>query len=121
MANGMVTSMEGSGGCTCLRGSLAPYMEVSYSLTRRNPPAVAFAMPDDTFDKKVNVKLANFLGYGDVRYTTDGSEPTASSAVYTNNGVAISKDTTIKAGVFNDGKLLGKVITRQFKQETSEP
>ncbi|MCR4616065.1 MAG: CotH kinase family protein [Clostridiales bacterium] len=50
---------------------------------------------------------------GTVRYTTDGSEPKASSPEY-KDGITITKSTTVKAKVFGDDKLPSDTVTATF-------
>lgn len=57
------------------------------------------------------VALANQSGFGEIRYTTDGSEPTPASTAYT-QPLAVSLPATIKANAFVDGKELA--ATRGF-------
>lgn len=56
-------------------------------------------------DGKVQVALSNPLGYPDIRYTTDGSAPTASSSAYT-NPLLLALPTRLQAAVFFDGQPL---------------
>lgn len=48
-----------------------------------------------------------------IRYTTDGSEPTPASIIF-DKPFPISQNTTVKAAVFENGKQMGKVHTAQF-------
>jgi hexosaminidase len=48
-----------------------------------------------------------------IRYTTDGSEPSAASKLY-DGKFSISKNTTVKAAVFDGEKQLGKVRTVEY-------
>ena len=52
-----------------------------------------------------------------VYYTTDGSMPTEDSDVY-ESGIEISESTTIRAALFVDGQLIGKVIKQYFEKLT---
>lgn len=56
-------------------------------------------------DGKVTVKLANALGYDGIRYTLDGSEPTATSTVYA-GPVEATLPASVRAAVFVDGVAL---------------
>ncbi|WP_426493501.1 glycoside hydrolase family 20 protein [Hymenobacter sp. 102] len=49
-----------------------------------------------------------------IRYTLDGSAPTASSKRYT-QPFPVSSSAVIKAASFEDGKLMGKVTTRELR------
>lgn len=57
------------------------------------------------------VTLSNQSGFGEIRYTTDGSEPTPTSNAYT-QPLAVPLPATIKATAFADGKALA--ATRSF-------
>lgn len=50
---------------------------------------------------------------GDIRYTTDGSQPTLDSELYT-DPISISKTTVIRAAVFLEDQLPGKPITHTY-------
>lgn len=52
---------------------------------------------------------------GELRYTTDGSEPISSSNVY-KNPMKMKPGLTIKAGLFKDGKLQGEIVTQELKE-----
>lgn len=56
--------------------------------------------------------------YGDftIRYTTDGTEPTASSAAYS-GPIKLNKSATIRAACFADGAISGGSVTRTFITE----
>ncbi len=60
-----------------------------------NPPAGAFTQP-------VNVAISTTTPGATIRYTIDGTEPTASSTVY-NTPINISSTTTVKAKAWADG------------------
>lgn len=47
------------------------------------------------------------------RYTTDGSDPTSSSLLYT-NPIAISKSTVLKVRCYEPGKLPGEIMTASY-------
>jgi hexosaminidase len=49
----------------------------------------------------------------EIRFTTDGSKPTATSAIY-KQAIPFTKNLSINAGVFKEGKLLGKVFKQQL-------
>ena len=57
------------------------------------------------------VTLSNQSGFGEIRYTTDGAEPSPTSNAYT-QPLALSLPATIKANTFADGKALA--ATRSF-------
>ncbi|MBL8761676.1 MAG: alpha-L-fucosidase [Phycisphaerae bacterium] len=53
----------------------------------------------------------------EVRYTLDGSEPTASSARAT-GAIAIDRSATLRARTFRDGKAMSSVVERKFEKVT---
>ncbi|MDR0521119.1 MAG: isochorismatase family protein [Planctomycetaceae bacterium] len=60
------------------------------------------------FDKAAAISLTKpFCGSGEIRYTTDGSEPKSDSALY-EKPLKLEATTQIKAAVFADGKVSGK-------------
>jgi len=66
----------------------------------------------DSVKKQVKLTLANEMNYPSIRYSLEGSEPTMASHLY-KSPIAISKTTTVKAGAFYKGALLGKVSTQE--------
>jgi hexosaminidase len=56
---------------------------------------------------KTKLDLSAPLGVGQVRYTTDGKAPTATSTAYT-RALALSAGTTVKARTYVDGQALGR-------------
>ncbi|WP_426011010.1 family 20 glycosylhydrolase [Caulobacter sp. DWR2-3-1b2] len=59
-------------------------------------------------DGKVSVALASGLGLGEVRYSTDGKAPTATSTAY-DAPLAVMPGQTLRARTFLDGQALGRV------------
>ncbi|MEG2856379.1 family 20 glycosylhydrolase [Bacteroides sp.] len=59
----------------------------------------------------LNVVLESFYPNADIRYTTDGSEPTEQSERYT-QPFALTGQLDLKAAVFNKDKRLGKVSSK---------
>ncbi|MDR7135697.1 hexosaminidase [Lysobacter niastensis] len=72
--------------------------------------AVRFAA-QTAADGRGTVTLSNQSGFGQIRYTTDGSEPSPTSSAYA-QPLAVSLPATIKANAFVDGKPLA--ATRSF-------
>lgn len=67
----------------------------------------------------VPVELSGGTGL-EVRYTLDGSEPTATSPVY-RGPVTVSATTTVKAASFAEGKRVSTVVTKSFRRVTPRP
>lgn len=61
----------------------------------------------------VNMTAADTNGTTTIRYTTDGTEPTASSPVYT-GAIPITSTTTIKAASFDNQGLSSGTMTRTY-------
>ncbi len=61
------------------------------------------------FSPSTNVTIACATSGATVRYTLDGSEPTASSAIYS-APIALSATTTVKARAFAEGKSASDVV-----------
>jgi hexosaminidase len=64
---------------------------------------------------QVAVKLKTADNQSVIRYTIDGTEPTASSLVYQPTGVIVTKDATVRATAFSGkGEKLGKDMSKYF-------
>lgn len=63
------------------------------------------------------VTLANALGYGDIRYTTDGSMPTVSSARY-DAPLSLRLPVEVAAAAFVGGRALAAPDVRRFSAES---
>ncbi len=71
------------------------------------------AVHDDGPWSKVVTLAADAPG-AEIRYTTDGTDPTAKSGAY-GLPFVINKSQTVRAAAFRDGKMLGKVTRRGFE------
>lgn len=60
----------------------------------------------DTLKKTITVMLDAEKYPAEIRYTTDGTVPTAASALY-DNGIVVTDSAHIMAAIFRDGKLQG--------------
>ncbi len=67
------------------------------------------------FNRPLTISMTCLDPDAEIRYTTDGSEPTAKSPVYKSSFV-ILKTTTIKAKAFKKGMLPSFVALRQFNR-----
>ena len=61
----------------------------------------------------LKVVIESFYPDAEIRYTTDGSEPTAQSALYTEPFV-LEGQITLQAAAFKEGKKLGKVSSKEL-------
>lgn len=73
--------------------------------------SVAIDRQDDRLAGNVKVELSNPLGYQDIRYTTDGSEPDAGSARY-EASLVLPVPATLKARTFFDGQPLADAASQ---------
>lgn len=85
-------------------------MGIGYAQT---PFEVRSALAEDRKRSSVEISLSNSLGYPDIRYTTDGSEPSAGSAAY-KGPFSLALPAELRASVFVDGKPLTKAATRKL-------
>lgn len=74
---------------------------------------VRISVHDDANWSRI-VTLDSDIPEAEIRYTTDGSEPTGKSAIYTLPFV-INRSEVVRAAVFRDGRMLGKVTRRGFE------
>ncbi len=64
------------------------------------------------YTSSVDVEITNDLG-GEVRYTTDGTEPTETSALY-ESPINLTKTTVVRARIFDGEKMPGNVMTASY-------
>jgi len=71
----------------------------------------------DAFIDQVNVSLSLPENGGDavIRYTSDGTDPVISSALYKNE-IILSQSATIKARSFVNGKAVSEIVERKFEK-----
>ena len=67
----------------------------------------------DTINRKVTVQFESELGKGKIRFTTDGSEPNASSPLF-GEPVLLDQTAVVKAAVFTGNHQDGKALSREF-------
>lgn len=67
----------------------------------------------ETANHQVSLSLSTTLPGGKIFYTTDGSTPGLGSKAYI-NALTITQSDTIKAAVFGNGKLTGRVYVKSF-------
>jgi uncharacterized repeat protein (TIGR03806 family) len=73
-----------------------------------------------TFTGPIQVRFAREGAGGIIRYTPDGSEPTAASPAYTER-IDVGQTTTFKLQAFRDGAADGKVVSATFAINGSTP
>lgn len=67
----------------------------------------------------VAMSLTNCIGGGEIRYTVDGSEPTAQSPVYAAK-LNVVKTTAVNAALFRSGRQIGNVTRAIFDMRDSD-
>ena len=85
-------------------------MGIDYAQT---PFEVRSALVPDRAAKQVTVTLSNSLGYADMRYTTDGSAPTAASIAYA-GPFGLALPVQLRAAAFVDGQALADAPLRRI-------
>jgi hexosaminidase len=83
---------------------------INYSKSAYN---VMYEADIDTAAKKAKVTLKTNSYQPEIRYTLDGSEPKASSALYS-APLSLNTPVTIKAATFKGGKMLNKISVRSI-------
>ncbi len=71
-----------------------------------------FSILGGIFDTSISLEINN-LFEGEIRYTLDGSEPTADDALY-NQAIYITESTVVRARIFNGNKIPGPTITHSY-------
>lgn len=66
------------------------------------------------YDGKINVALECIRPDMEIRYSTDGTEPTANSELYEDT-LSFSESVTLKAATFAEGKQMGQVLVLPVK------
>lgn len=74
---------------------------------------VNFSLEGGFYSNTFQLTLSSSNGSGIIRYTTDGSKPSSKSQQFT-TPINISANTVVRARLFEDGKILGKIITNSY-------
>lgn len=90
----------------------SPVVSRTYTLQMATASAPTVAPATGSYSTDVAVTA---VGVGTIRYTTDGSEPTTSSPVWTNQTITQSK--TMKFKAFVSGQNPSATVTRQYSIE----
>jgi hypothetical protein len=85
---------------------------LSITISGQSPEPV-FSLPGGRYNSNQMLVLTNPGTSGNIYYTTDGSEPGLSSAVYS-SPIAVNNTHIIKARIIESGKAFGKMITHTF-------
>ncbi len=79
---------------------------------------VAFTVPSQAFKEPLQIGMSTTIAGAEIRYTTDGTLPTASSTLYAGTPVAISTTTQLRAQAFVAGAPAGSVSTGLYIART---
>ncbi|MBT4484603.1 MAG: DUF1573 domain-containing protein, partial [Candidatus Latescibacteria bacterium] len=96
--------------------------EGNYTTGREYAASVMASIPGGLYDNIVTVELSVNSSNAKIRYTLDGSEPTATSTKYV-NPISIDKTSVLRARAFEDGFLPGKINTNTYliNEQTTLP
>ena len=83
-----------------------------YSSYISNPPV--FSLPGGEYTEQKKLQLYSKVDNGSIYYTTDGSEPTKESTLYTDSITIDSGTTVVKAIVINSKGIASDVVTNQY-------
>ncbi|MBN1306493.1 MAG: CotH kinase family protein [Chitinispirillaceae bacterium] len=72
---------------------------------------VVFSEPSMTFKGQLSITMSTTITGAEIRYTVDGSLPTAASTPYDGTPVAVSATTQLRAAAFKDGASSGRPST----------
>lgn len=87
------------------------YMDIKGETQVILPPK--FQVDEFRFAEKINVLLKPNEGLN-IRYTTDGTEPTFNSQMYMKEGFEINESTTVKARVFDGSNPVSAIAVAEF-------
>jgi hypothetical protein len=107
-------------------GTLFDYYEIDRTEYRSNPvtkdmnlSAPVFKFPSNKFMDNIKLTIINYNEAGEIRFTTDGSEPNIESTLY-KNAIDINSTITVKAAVFNNGDVSKSTAKSFIKTEGKE-
>src|SRR5690606_8903253 len=84
------------------------------------PGDIHSSVPSGTFEGELWVSLSTSFAYAQIRYTTDGSMPTASSPVYS-GPLRLTATTQLRAQAFVNGTPVGEPGTALYVARSGNP
>lgn len=75
---------------------------------------ITFSVPSGTFKGELSVSLSTTVGNAQIRYTTDGKPPTASSPAYSGTPLRFTRTTQLRAQAFVGGTATGEPGTALY-------
>ena len=85
--------------------STISFTDITYNLPE-------FSLRGGIYNSTQLLELTNAFG-GDIRFTTDGSEPVLSSSLYT-SAITIGSTTILRARIFKPGEIPGPTVTNSY-------
>jgi hypothetical protein len=82
---------------------------------------VAFSTPSQTFKGQISVEMSTPVANAEIRYSTDGTLPTASSTLYAGSAVTFAATTQVRAQAFVAGVASGAVSTAIYVARAIDP
>jgi hypothetical protein len=79
---------------------------------------VQFSTPSQTFRDSLEVGMSTTVGGAEIRYTTDGQLPTATSSLYSGSPLALTATTELRAQAFVAGSPTGQPSTGLYIART---
>ena len=80
--------------------------------------AVAFSTPSQSFKGMLSVGMTTVIAGAEIRYTTDGTVPTASSPLYGGTALNLTATTQLRAQPFSGGAAAGTLSTAIYIART---
>lgn len=100
-------------------GKLFDYFTMNKMQGRKSafniPPAPHFELNEQVFQKKTRVAMEAVDSDHEIRYTLDGSDPNAASALYV-GPFEIAQTATLKARCFNQKGNASRMVKREFRK-----
>jgi alpha-L-fucosidase len=100
-----------------------PYVAVIGMEFSENPEVVRspkIEAESDIFHRSIAVSLSSNIGSAEIRYTLDGSLPSASSPVYS-EAIALTDTTTVTAQVFRNGQPISGPVQKSYRKIPPRP
>lgn len=82
--------------------------------TQTDTGDITYSVPSGTFQGEVSVALSTGISNAQIRYTTDGQPPTASSPAYSGTPVRLTRTTQLRAQAFVNGAATGSPGTSLY-------
>jgi len=93
---------------------LEPYKSISYARRVASP---VIDPPEAVFSDEITVRISSAESGVRIYYTTNGSDPSDSSALYGNTPLRITETTMLKARAYRDQLLPSEITTAVFSKE----